>query len=149
MNKKRRSGLGLLALVGLVVVGLWNTTIVHSAGVIYVKADAIGANDGTSWEDAFLDLQDALAASQGGDEIWVAAGTYKPTDSADRYATFDILPGGGGCGLFLYGGFVGTESDRSQRDWGSSATGFLLVGVACKEGMTLPCKGKASTRCSR
>lgn len=34
--------------------------------IIYVNAAATGANDGTSWPDAFLDLQDALddAASE-------------------------------------------------------------------------------------
>ncbi|UCG16909.1 MAG: hypothetical protein JSV19_02520, partial [Phycisphaerales bacterium] len=37
-----------------------------------------GLNDGTSWADAFLEVQSALAVVQPGDEIWVAHGTYQP-----------------------------------------------------------------------
>jgi hypothetical protein len=50
-----------------------------SATVIYVKWDAAGANNGTSWEDAYMDLQTAIGAAIDGDTIWVAGGTYKPT----------------------------------------------------------------------
>ena len=34
---------------------------------IYVDADAVGANDGSSWTDAFIHLQDALAVATSGD----------------------------------------------------------------------------------
>ena len=44
--------------------------------IIYVDADATGLNDGSSWADAFNDLQDAIASSTSGDSIWVADGTY-------------------------------------------------------------------------
>lgn len=45
----------------------------------YVKIDATGLHDGSSWQDAFTDLQDAIAVTFPGDEIWVAQGTYYPS----------------------------------------------------------------------
>jgi len=35
--------------------------------ILYVDWEAAGANDGTSWEDAFVDLQPALEAAAPGD----------------------------------------------------------------------------------
>lgn len=62
------------------------------------------ACDGSSWEDAYTDLQDALDAAQAGQEIWVAEGTYKPSlklDPADpRTATLEMIDG-----VKIYGGF--------------------------------------------
>ena len=51
----------------------------------FVDDDATGANDGTSWADAYPDLQDALAdaTDMDGDgtiSIWIAGGKYLPTD---------------------------------------------------------------------
>lgn len=40
--------------------------------VWFVDEGAPGLNDGSSWEDAFVELQDALAAAQPGDDIRVA-----------------------------------------------------------------------------
>jgi hypothetical protein len=79
---------------------------------IYVDTDADGADDGTSWDDAYPDLQDALAAASAGDGIWVAAGMYKPTDSTERTVAFEMVAGVG-----IYGGFAGSETERSARDW--------------------------------
>ena len=45
---------------------------------IFVNASATGANDGSSWSDAYTDLQSALGQASPGDEIWVAAGVYNP-----------------------------------------------------------------------
>ena len=39
--------------------------------VIYVDADAAPGGDGASWASAFRDLQDALAAAEAGDEVWI------------------------------------------------------------------------------
>ncbi|HHS95665.1 MAG TPA: T9SS type A sorting domain-containing protein, partial [Phaeodactylibacter sp.] len=81
------------------------------AQTIYVDADATGANDGTSWTNAYTDLQDALAIAVYGDSIWVAQGTYYPSNTVDRNEYFEIKEG-----VHLFGGFAGTETDFSQRD---------------------------------
>ncbi len=84
-----------------------------SGTVRYVDADATGAADGSSWTDAFPDLQDALAIAEAGDEVWVAEGTYRPAagEPVDRDASFVLVSGVG-----LYGGFDGSETKRDERD---------------------------------
>jgi len=82
----------------------------------YVNAAATGGN-GSSWGCAFKDLQLALAASDSGDEIWVAAGTYKPTTGTDRGISFVMKNGVG-----IYGGFNGTETLLLQRNWVNNVT---------------------------
>lgn len=85
--------------------------------VLYVKADAIGAGHGTSWPDAYTELQTALEvagqrAAGARPQIWVAAGTYRPDRGcADRVASFVLLDG-----VSILGGFDGTESSAAQRD---------------------------------
>ncbi|MGB0368072.1 MAG: choice-of-anchor Q domain-containing protein, partial [Flavobacteriales bacterium] len=87
------------------------------AVTIYVDEDATGANDGSSWADAFVSLKDATDyATVVGDEIWVADGTYLP-DPSSRTASFNL-----GTGISLYGGFNGTETALSQRDWRTNET---------------------------
>src|SRR5436309_3275359 len=87
------------------------------AAIRYVNAAATGANSGASWSDAYTDLQSALAATQSGDEIWVAAGTYKPTTGTDRTKSFVMKTGVG-----IYGGFTGSETARSQRNLTATTT---------------------------
>ena len=88
--------------------------------VIYVSQNAAGLNNGSSWPDAFTDLQDALSAASSGDEIWVAQGVYKPSVVIDlngsggfdpREAVF-FLPDG----VALYGGFAGNEASLAERN---------------------------------
>ena len=45
----------------------------------YVKATASGSGNGSSWANASANLQDMINASAVNDQVWVAAGTYKPT----------------------------------------------------------------------
>lgn len=72
-----------------------------------------GSHDGKTWATAYASVQDALTA--GAAEIWVAKGTYTP--GTDRSATFHLLNGGA-----LYGGFTGSETLLSQRDWQRNPT---------------------------
>lgn len=84
---------------------------------LYVNDDATGANDGSSWADAYTDLQSALAAAQDGDQIWVAEGVYYPTAGTDRNVAFTLKSG-----VEIYGGFAGTETSLDQRDWQAHPT---------------------------
>jgi hypothetical protein len=86
---------------------------------LFVDCDANGENDGTSWEDAFNYLQDALSAAPTAAEIRVAAGIYKPDrDSVHpngtgyRDATFRLKNW-----VTIKGGYAGFgESDANERD---------------------------------
>lgn len=73
----------------------------------YVDHTATGANNGSSWADAFASLQDALryGCSNSGREIYVAKGTYYPAGS-DRNATFTLRENDKVYGGFPNGGDV-------------------------------------------
>ena len=76
-----------------------------------------GSNDGSSWDNAFSDLQTAIASAAYGDTIWVAQGVYYPTATDDRSIAFPLKNG-----IKLYGGFSGTESSIHERDWEANPT---------------------------
>jgi len=90
----------------------------RTLGKVFVNANATGANDGSSFADAFTDLQDALAISQSnGQEIWIAAGRYTP-HASNRGIYYVINKQN----MSLYGGFLGTETQLSDRVVGTNET---------------------------
>jgi peptidoglycan-N-acetylglucosamine deacetylase len=82
--------------------------------------DANSPNDpGTGTQsDPLRRLQDGINAVQNSNaEVWVVAGTYKPTAGSDRTISFVVNPN-----VAVYGGFAGTETQRQQRNWAAHPT---------------------------
>ncbi|MGI6783239.1 MAG: right-handed parallel beta-helix repeat-containing protein [Aminivibrio sp.] len=112
--------------------------------IIYVNEKILVSGNGESWETAFKDFQGALDAASGKKaEIWVAAGTYKPTDGDDPAESFVLKDD-----VALYGGFAGDEDQRDDRDFtknvttleGSGNTVVCAIGVnetAVLDGFTI------------
>ena len=88
-----------------------------SAQTIFVKNTATGANNGSSWADAFTTLDAAIAAAQPGQEIWIAGtAAYKPAQlTPSGKSSFHIKKA-----ISILGGFAGTETNPSQRAFGST-----------------------------
>ena len=91
---------------------------------IYVNAAVQSNGDGTSWSTAFNNLQDALDAVLPDDEIWVAAGTYTPTqaydDSTYEYDVAFVLRTDN---INIYGGFPTTGNPTMRnRNWVENKT---------------------------
>ncbi|NBB76430.1 MAG: DUF5123 domain-containing protein, partial [Bacteroidetes bacterium] len=94
--------------------------------ILYVDRVESGSDEsGDSWENAIPELRDVLDwAANDWDgsnpplQIWVAEGTYLPTgSSSDRNATFQLVNN-----VEIYGGFNGTETQLSERDWEANTT---------------------------
>ena len=86
--------------------------------------------NGLSWNTAFIKIQDCideLATYVNGGEIWVKSGTYKPTDvpewkqrvgkTSQTHKSFIMKEN-----VRMYGGFDGTESSRSERNFKENPT---------------------------
>jgi hypothetical protein len=95
---------------------------------IYVDVDVAPNGNGSSWANAFNNLQDAIdavALAAPNQEIWVAAGTYlptkdhlgnaSPTDNRDK--NFHLATN-----MKIYGGFLGTEALLSVRNAATNIT---------------------------
>jgi hypothetical protein len=93
----------------------------YGGPIIYVDDDANGINDGTSWDDAYTYLQDALADANSEEkpvEIRVAQGIYlpdrsstEPNGTGDRTATFQLING-----VTIKGGYDGPRMSLSGAD---------------------------------
>ena len=114
---------GLAAWIFLLV-----TAGIAQGRIIYVDDDANGLNDGTSWQNAYNYLQDALADANSSPkpiEIRVAQGIYRPDQtsaepngSGDRTATFQLING-----VTLKGGYAGLgQPDPNERDISKNET---------------------------
>ncbi len=86
----------------------------------YYVSSAGDNSTGLSWINAYTDLQTALAATTSGDRIFVAAGTYYPSEQF-RINGEIVVTGEPRRGVFripegveVYGGFAGNESPITQ-----------------------------------
>ncbi|KAA9346688.1 putative Ig domain-containing protein [Larkinella humicola] len=96
--------LGCLLGFSLIVSAQTTTRFVSTTGTNSNPATA------TSWATATADLQGAINSLSAGGEVWVAGGTYKPTTGTNRDISFSLKNN-----VAIYGGFVGTEANRSER----------------------------------
>lgn len=107
----------------LTPVEVYSIYLNYSPEVKYVNQNATGNNDGSTWTDAYNNLQNAIDNASNNDQLWVASGTYLPTgyavnsEQGTRDQTFLINKP-----LYIYGGFNGTETDFNQRDISANLT---------------------------
>lgn len=104
---------------GTIDIGAYEYQHLDAGRIRYVKQG--GTGDGSSWGNASGDLQkmiDELAAVDAPGEVWVAAGTYRPTtqiiEGVQYAASFRMRDG-----IDVYGGFAGTEPSKADRVKGS------------------------------
>ncbi len=112
-----------------------NTTVIVDMGafeypspLLYVDSHATGANNGSSWTDAYNYLQDAMTVAESNNVIWVAQGTYKPdannlypSGTGDRTATFQLKNG-----VVIYGGFHTGGGSRDPDTYVTFLSGDLV-----------------------
>lgn len=99
---------------GTIDIGAYEFQHLDAGRIRYVKEG--GTGDGTSWENASGDLQkmiDELAAVDAPGEVWVAAGTYRPTtqiiEGVQYAASFRMRDG-----IDVYGGFDDEDPQDSK-----------------------------------
>ncbi|MDR1586870.1 MAG: right-handed parallel beta-helix repeat-containing protein, partial [Treponema sp.] len=95
---------------------------------MYVKKNAAGDNTGVSWANAFRSLGDACDAAGYlptalAAEVWIAEGTYRPSETRDKAAYFTVRPNTG-----YYGGFAGTETAKDGRNPDPTAHRVIITG---------------------
>ncbi|MBI5293974.1 MAG: S-layer homology domain-containing protein [Chloroflexi bacterium] len=105
--------ISLFVLLALLLAGMPVQPARAAGVIIYVDADSgCSSSCGGSWAAAHRTLQAALTAAKSSDQLWVAEGVYYPGAAGDRTVTFTLKNG-----VAIYGGFNGTETRLSSRDW--------------------------------
>jgi hypothetical protein len=100
-----------------------STPFVLLLNTVYVTQAGAGAQNGSSWNNAYPATQLQVTINQAATPIsgcatqmvWIAAGTYKPaqntvSDPASRTISFSMKNN-----VWIYGGFVGNETNLGQR----------------------------------
>lgn len=87
---------------------------ISTPSVWYVDQYNTNPGNGTTWDSAFADVQNAMDVSSSGDQIWIAQGWYVPSDTNgtndSREASYRLI-----AGVEIYGGFYGNETNIDQR----------------------------------
>jgi hypothetical protein len=110
---------------GVVDMGAYEHQGLAFVDAIYVDSNATGANNGYSWADAFVSLQDAIDNQCSGLDIWVAAAIYLPTkDYSGNTSPADPRDKNFHLATYMkiYGGFTGIETELGLRDWEKNVT---------------------------
>ncbi|MFA6618334.1 MAG: choice-of-anchor Q domain-containing protein [Candidatus Neomarinimicrobiota bacterium] len=109
----------------LIVMAFLLSSVLMGQSNYFVKSDASSSNNGSTWANAYTSLQSALSLVSSGDKIYVAKGTYLPSNevggTGDSYKTFQLVNG-----VAVYGGLVGNEDmstyDLDNRDFSTNQT---------------------------
>lgn len=99
------------------------------AGVFFVRTNGDDALPGTSWTVAKRTIASAINAAAPNDAVWVARGMYA------EHLT--LKPG-----VALYGGFIGAEAAREERNWSTNLS--ILWGTTNKVVVSITNSGPAT-----
>jgi hypothetical protein len=86
--------------------------VITDLDVWYVNASASGADNGSSWNDAFTEIQEAVDYAESGDQIWVANGSYFSPEPGDSSVPVLRMK----AGVDIYGGFSTSDVIFEDRD---------------------------------
>ena len=104
-----------------------STSIFAQNKIIYVDKTAMGANDGSSWQNAFIDLQKAIFSAGNKDSIFISQGEYLPTTTKIRSKSFNLANS-----ITILGGFKGGIVNSFERNTGKYPT-ILSGNIGAKD----------------
>ncbi len=134
MSRGRISSWKLLPGIFLLLLFLFLLPTLSSASAATYRVTVGGAGDksGSSWANAMsgATFREKLASSSPEGEYWVTRGIYRPTSNPyDRSASFILKRG-----VALYGGFVGKEKERKERNPVANKTVLSgIIGAGAEE----------------